>query len=336
MRRLAPLALTVLVGCNTIVGLSSLDELPDATTSDTGSVLADTATSDSTVDTRDAPSIDTGSSDTAGDSDASDTEIGTDTGVDTAIADTADAGSLCPKGKGPDMVQIGTWCIDKTEVTVGQYATFLASGALPSDSKLHPPGSGPEDVCAWNTSFAPSKASDTPNAPVTYVDWCDAYAFCKWAGKRLCGALASDSSAGGATPWGSALNPAVDQWLYACTNGNKPATFVYPYGTAYATICNDASWSAPIALRNVGALPKCRGATTPYDQIVDMSGNAFEWGDSCNRSPGGTTTPAKDLCIVRGGAYVSTVTTKLRCTDENEFARDNNTFDGIGFRCCAY
>ncbi len=326
-----------LLGCNTIVGLSTLEELPEGPTDD--GAVTDVASSDADSATS-APDLGTGD----GTIDAS-VETGTplDTGAgDTGTGDTgtmdtgpSDTGTFCPTGKGPSMVQIGTFCIDRTEVTVGQYRMFVASGASASDPKLRPPSSvGDEDVCAWNTTLAPSKSIDTLDVPATYIDWCDAYAYCKWAGKRLCGAL--PSAGGGATPWVSTLKPDVDQWLYACTNGNQPTKFPYPYGATYEKICNDGTGSSvPASIRAVGSFPKCVGASAPYSQIADMSGNAVEWGDSCFR-PTGTTSAAKDMCIARGGGYTTTTTTRLRCADENEYSRDNNTFDGIGFRCCAY
>jgi len=71
------------------------------------------------------------------------------------------------------------YCIDSTEVTQGQYQTWL-------DTK--PSTSGQISACSGNTSFAPSKnwtPASSPNYPVVGVDWCDAYAYCFGVGKRL-------------------------------------------------------------------------------------------------------------------------------------------------------
>jgi hypothetical protein len=62
-----------------------------------------------------------------------------------------------------------------------------------------------------------------------------------------------------------------------------------------------------------------------------MSGNVFEWEDSCSG-----TTGENDICQVRGGAYPSVVSA-LRCDADQKFYRNATTVvDGfIGFRCCA-
>ena len=93
---------------------------------------------------------------------------------------------------GPKMVAVprpggGTYCMDSTEVTRDQYKAF--AGISPS---------GQPAFCGWNTTYTPvqktggqcSKGEWPPGSngalPVVCVDWCDAYMFCKWAGKRLC------------------------------------------------------------------------------------------------------------------------------------------------------
>lgn len=104
---------------------------------------------------------------------------------------------------GPKMVYVETpsgigYCIDETPVTQAQYAEFLAS----VKSK---PGSE-HKKCSGNMTYEPElpecfissrgdKPSEedfytpdlTPDRPIFCVDWCDAVAFCQWAGKRLCG-----------------------------------------------------------------------------------------------------------------------------------------------------
>jgi hypothetical protein len=96
--------------------------------------------------------------------------------------------SGCPSGRGPTMIALafadaGSYCIDETEVTNGQYQIFINAGVDTNTQNAE---------CSWNTNFKPNcgGANTTgPNQPVTCIDWCDAYAFCKWAGKRLCGKI---------------------------------------------------------------------------------------------------------------------------------------------------
>jgi len=92
-----------------------------------------------------------------------------------------------------DLVQVpsplgGTYGIDRTEVSRAQYAKFLVSKG--SDTSGQPP------YCEWNKSYDPASSVraawpplDTGDHPVSQVDWCDAYAYCKWAQKRLCGKI---------------------------------------------------------------------------------------------------------------------------------------------------
>jgi Sulfatase-modifying factor enzyme 1 len=65
-------------------------------------------------------------------------------------------------------VYVDAFSMDKYEVTVGQYAAFLQAKGIdpPSD---------------WKTM----NRSEHQKRPVANVDWADAFAFCKWAGKRL-------------------------------------------------------------------------------------------------------------------------------------------------------
>jgi formylglycine-generating enzyme required for sulfatase activity len=65
-------------------------------------------------------------------------------------------------------VQLNAFSIDVYEVTVGQYEEFLRSG------EAHAP-------LDWNTM----NQSAHHKRPVANIDWADAAAYCKWAGKRL-------------------------------------------------------------------------------------------------------------------------------------------------------
>jgi hypothetical protein len=119
------------------------------------------------------------------------THSGREGGAGAEPADVAQPDSIagsCPSGlPGPAMVPAGafalpTMCIDATEVTNAHYAAFLASSPAP--------GSGP-GACTWNVRYEPLFHWPPPPEraafPVVDVDWCDAFAYCAWAGKRLCG-----------------------------------------------------------------------------------------------------------------------------------------------------
>jgi hypothetical protein len=92
----------------------------------------------------------------------------------------------------------GRYCIDSTEVTNAHYAAFLAMSPTPSSG--------------WPAPV------DQGRHPVTFVDWCDAFAFCRWAGKRLCGKIGD-----GANAPADLANAAKSQWFNACTAGGTKA-----------------------------------------------------------------------------------------------------------------
>jgi len=159
--------------------------------------------------------------------------------------------SSCPAGMTLVSASCGSFCIDSTEVTRDQYAQFL--GQAPA------PGGQPEP-CAWNQSFEPScplgeVPGNDPNLPITCVDWCDAGAYCAWAGKRLC-TLEHRNSPG--------------LWDTAClaTFGHLDAD---PPG------CNLHSG----AMKPVGTSVGCSGKNPPLDGLFDLIGNAAEWTDDC-------------------------------------------------------
>jgi formylglycine-generating enzyme required for sulfatase activity len=226
---------------------------------------------------------------------------------------TAEGGNGCPGTHGPAMVSVGGYCIDSTEVTNDQYKPFVAQ----ANTSTQPA------VCAWNTTFAPSclTLNAAPNAPVTCVNWCDAYAFCAWAGKRLCGKIGG----GGTTTDLGALNDATkDQWFNACSQGGART---YPYGNTYMMVCNDAEHGASMPI-DVATSTGCVGG---FPGLFDMSGNAVEWEDGCVGTAG-----ASDTCIIRSGAWDdSQAGGNLACASTSSALQMRNLADNTtGFRCC--
>src|SRR5262245_31170026 len=57
--------------------------------------------------------------------------------------------SGCPGTAGPQMVDVGSFCIDATEVTNAQYAAFVQANVPPQSVRANPPW------CVWNTDYAP-------------------------------------------------------------------------------------------------------------------------------------------------------------------------------------
>jgi sulfatase modifying factor 1 len=215
------------------------------------------------------------------------------------------------------MARVGSFCVDGTEVTNEQYAAFLSAGIASTD--------GGSVACAWNETFAPDAgwpaAPGAEKLPVAFVDWCDAAAFCAWAGKRLCGRIG-----GGPISPTEAANANANQWLYACS---VQGSWSYPYGSTYdGGSCNGADMAGPEVPRPVGTIESCQS----YPGVFDLSGNVAEWTDCCNAATG-----SQDACEHRGGAY-NTVgpsgSPNLSC---NAKVASGRSFVGpaLGFRCCA-
>jgi formylglycine-generating enzyme required for sulfatase activity len=238
-----------------------------------------------------------------------------DGGADAPV-DALEAGPVvCPDAApGPTMVNINQiYCIDSTEVTIGQYAAFLDAG----------PGTMQVPVfCAQNTTYFPlnwdaSSGPQQANLPVVNLDWCDAYMFCQWAGKRLCGKIG-----GGATPYNAYADASVSQWMHACVGGD--AGRAYPYGSTFdASACQTGG----IDVTDAGAFPNCQGG---FAGIFDMSGNAAEWEDSCVNyaGAGAGTVP----CAVRGGSW-GTGALAAACNAQAQGPR-GTPYSYVGFRCC--
>jgi formylglycine-generating enzyme required for sulfatase activity len=191
-------------------------------------------------------------------------------------------------------------------------------------------------VCSGNTTFTP--ASDALNctqydpvnnkdAPVSCVDWCDAQAFCAWAGKRLCGKIG-----GGANLTSDFADATKSEWFTACSHAGQND---FPYGSSYQS---NACVGVDYGGTRQRAVPtaSCVGG---YAGLYDLSGNVSEWENSCSGSTG-----ASDLCAYRGGSYADLdtgTTPTLRCnsgttTTPKLATKARSAHDPeIGFRCCS-
>ncbi len=237
----------------------------------------------------------------------------------TATGGASGATASCPGNGGPTMVLLPLgYCIDSTEVTQGQYETWLNTNPSPSNQI---------SVCSGNTSFTPASnwppTSSTQNNPVVDVNWCDAYAYCAGVGKRLCGKIG-----GGSISRGDSTNAALSQWYAACTSNGTYSSTGYPYGNTYqAGYCNDNS-TAAVA---VGTMPRCQSTISGYTGVYDLSGNVWEWEDLCD-----STTGESDICYVRGGAFdVCSGCGYLECGYISSGRRNTLPGSTVGFRCCS-
>ena len=271
------------------------------------------------------------------------------------------AGSVaCATGlPGPVLVRIdttdgATYCMDQREVTWGEYQAF--SSKKGADTSGQPP------ECAWNTSYWPQYWDPSDDTHVGYkcpagtpypaddaaancVDFCDADAYCAWAGKRLCGRV------GGPKKWGRVdivvsedAGPLGPQWdaaqkivastamefQHACTQGGKTT---FPYGNQYqAGTCIDAAWVAAKGSKSLGVVDlsnrACHGTEPPFDAIYDLSAGVREWQNFCAVTGG-------LVCHTIGGSSDPYESTHLGCADNPGVGSAQQVDPYIGFRCCA-
>lgn len=221
----------------------------------------------------------------------------------------------------------GKLCIDRTEVTVAEWETFVASLAT-SKPKL------PATCAAVQLSKRAVVAGDAPDAGVRGVTWCGAAGYCEWAGKRLCGKTVTGATTidthdpGGPT----------DEWALACTDGKGALAQAYPYGNAYVQATCDVDCSSDPSKCHPAAPGQYPGCVTKSG-IRDLSGSVSEWTAICDdvQSP--------KTCLFRGGNFGSNDPVELGCGQVHGvgpgFPKGLPTGvgddpEGVGFRCCAY
>jgi formylglycine-generating enzyme len=235
----------------------------------------------------------------------------------------------CPPQRGATQVKTTSgmtpFCIDSTEATNAQYAEFVASGFVLGGGSATPPPAGCEQLTSTTPTTGWPYRSGFDDFPVTNVNWCQAFAFCAWAGKRLCGQIRGPHSDGGALASTSFDDPAQSQWLNACTQGGSRT---YLYGSTFDEGACGGQGS-PSMLEPVASHAGCVGAP---GGLYDMNGNVWEWTDTCGQAMGNPPSLASAFCDVMGGAFDSNVN-ELTCAGERNWTRSSGAAN-IGLRCC--
>ena len=216
-------------------------------------------------------------------------------------------------------VQVSSFSLLKSEVTVGQYIACVKTGRC---SATHA-----DDGSCYALIDGNWKQGKLPGAfrgkdqPVVCVDWTQARAYCRWAGGRL---------------------PSESEWEYAARSGGKARK--YPWGDAKAT-CSRAVMGhakpAPCGCVKDRTWPVCSKASGNSAQgVCDLAGNVWEWVEDCwHSSYAGAPSSAKpwtENCsdsyrVSRGGSW-SSVAGLLRAALRS-WSTPGYRSSNLGFRC---
>jgi formylglycine-generating enzyme required for sulfatase activity len=220
--------------------------------------------------------------------------------------------------------QAASYCIDATEVTYEEYQAFYADSPRPMTLL------GLPSVCDSLSNYTPAADWPAPMAkirnPVVAISWCQAQAYCIWAGKHLCGKVN-----GGPNDPVDAADPSMSEWYNACS---AQGVNTYPYGSAFdPAACNDAEpiSAGTVTVQQSGGTPiqMCLGGVPG---LFQMSGNTFEWEDSCMGATG-----LDDPCLIRGGSFMSgdpETSCPVVATLARTPAPADPLLNQVGFRCC--
>jgi len=221
-------------------------------------------------------------------------------------------------------VYLNAYYIDKYEVTNGQYKLFIDSGGYINSSYWTTEGwawkgSTVTQPSYWVDSTYGYSATNGPNLPVVGVSWYEAYAYAKWAGKRLPTEAEWEKAARG-----------TDQRMYPWSS-----TWYNNYCNWYDGTSGDGSQDGYSTTALIGSY---ENGKSPYG-CYDMSGNVWEW---CNDWYGDTyysSSPSSNPAgpgtgvtrVLRGGSWSNSVT-NCRSADRNTY-NPLNRYNNLGFRC---
>lgn len=188
------------------------------------------------------------------------------------------------------VVEVQDFWMDETPVTVAQYLDAVKAGAC------SPPDGTDESV--WSNWGVLGREDH----PVNCVDWYQACAYAKWAGKRL---------------------PSEEEWEWAARGGDEAR--LYPWGNEKPRnelLCwNRYGEGKPNSTCPVGSYPKGNSK----HGLQDMAGNVWEWTASLY------TSTSEDR-INRGGSWFGSVPVLVQASirySNSPTYRNSN----LGVRC---
>ena len=244
------------------------------------------------------------------------------------------AGAQAEPFEGPvHQVSVKPFWMDRTEVTVAQFAQFVQATSHRTEAERFGWSATFDsarghwrrmDGANWRHPNGP-RSEARPGDPVTHVSWFDAHAYARWRGHRL---------------------PTEAEWEFAARGGLAGKTYSWgdeltPGGRAMANW-----WQGDFPVRDQG-LDGYRGAAPVASfppngyGLHDMTGNVWEWvadwfgADYYAHSPATDPTgPARgSQRVTRGGSYLCAANfcANYRVSGRSSATPDSSTAH-IGFR----
>jgi formylglycine-generating enzyme required for sulfatase activity len=182
-------------------------------------------------------------------------------------------------GANQQTAHLPAFLIDRYPVTNAEYKVFVE--ATRHDFPSH-----------WRKGEPPAGKE---NHPVVQVNWFDAEAYARWAGKRL---------------------PTAAEWEKAARGTDGRA---YPWGQTFQSTYLNCGVGGPFTTTPVGQYSP--QGDSPYG-LVDMAGNVYEWTNDGN--------PVTTMGL-RGGSWLDGPEMAYTYVVRKHTPRRKNDF--IGFRC---
>jgi formylglycine-generating enzyme required for sulfatase activity len=222
--------------------------------------------------------------------------------------------------------------IDKYEVTWGQYLRFLkALQKAGSDAAWRSPDQPANKISHepkdWADSFDAGKRVPgiyrlirdrryyhdqilNLDDPVFNVDWYDAYAYAKWAGKRL---------------------PTEQEWEMA---GRGPNGNLYPWGNTFEPYGNNMAVlpGQPDAPSHVMLVVDQMPQDKSYYGVYDLAGNVSEWTGTIVASKA---ISSVKVAVIRGANFRSRVADHVGLTYRSTNYTPDTRQYWLGFRCAS-
>lgn len=182
---------------------------------------------------------------------------------------------------------VQTFCLDETEFTARAYLQCVQGGGCQPAHDNHFSCTG--------------TAANKLDHPINCVDWFQASAACKHAGKRL---------------------PTEQEWEYAARAGAEQRTYSWGEASPEGRSCYNLPSTCPVRSFPPGAFG-----------LHDMTGNVWEWTASAYTTQDGWTLP-EVWRVYRGGSYSRRFPKWMKGWLRNRF-RPEEWGAHLGFRCAA-